>query len=71
VELVIFDCDGVLVDSERLAVRVEARLLNDLGWPITEQEVLQRFVGRSDSYMFDERSNRPSVGRSPNGRSST
>jgi HAD superfamily hydrolase (TIGR01509 family) len=54
VELVIFDCDGVLVDSERLAVRVEANLLNELGWPITEQEVLERFVGRSDAYMLNE-----------------
>jgi HAD superfamily hydrolase (TIGR01509 family) len=54
VELVIFDCDGVLVDSERLAVRVEARLISELGWPLTEQEVLQRFVGRSDEYMLGE-----------------
>jgi len=54
VELVIFDCDGVLVDSERLAVRVESRLLNDLGWPLTEDQVLDRFVGRSDAYMLGE-----------------
>jgi HAD superfamily hydrolase (TIGR01509 family) len=51
VELVIFDCDGVLVDSERLAVKVEAALITELGWPLTEADVLQRFVGRSDSYM--------------------
>ena len=54
VDLVIFDCDGVLVDSERLAVRVEARLITELGWPLTEDEVLQRFVGRSDAYMRGE-----------------
>jgi HAD superfamily hydrolase (TIGR01509 family) len=54
VELVIFDCDGVLVDSERLAVRVESRLLTALGWPLTEDEVLDRFVGRSDAYMLGE-----------------
>jgi hypothetical protein len=30
-ELVIFDCDGVLVDIERLHVRTEAALLSDLG----------------------------------------
>ena len=40
VALVIFDCDGVLVDSERLAVRVEAQLLATLGWPIGEHEIL-------------------------------
>jgi HAD superfamily hydrolase (TIGR01509 family) len=54
VDLVIFDCDGVLVDSERLAVRVESRLLGDLGWELTETDVLERFVGRSDAYMLGE-----------------
>lgn len=53
-ELVIFDCDGVLVDSERLAVRIESRLLTELGWPLTEADVMARFVGRSDSYMLGE-----------------
>ncbi len=47
-ELVIFDCDGVLVDSERLAVQIDALMLRELGWPLTEAEVIERFVGRSD-----------------------
>jgi HAD superfamily hydrolase (TIGR01509 family) len=47
-ELVIFDCDGVLIDSERLAVRVDVEMLRELGWPLTEAEVIERFVGRSD-----------------------
>ncbi len=51
VELVIFDCDGVLVNSERLAVRVDAHVLASLGWPISEEEIVRRFVGRSDAYM--------------------
>ncbi|MFN7150523.1 MAG: HAD family hydrolase [Microthrixaceae bacterium] len=51
-DLVIFDCDGVLVDSERLAVRVESQLLGELGWALTEDEVLDRFVGRSDAQMI-------------------
>ena len=46
-DLVIFDCDGVLVDTERLTVVVEARLLTELGWPHTEKEVVARFMGRS------------------------
>jgi HAD superfamily hydrolase (TIGR01509 family) len=50
-ELVVFDCDGVLVDSERLAVRTEAEILGSLGWPLTEAEVIERFVGRSAEYM--------------------
>jgi HAD superfamily hydrolase (TIGR01509 family) len=54
VELVVFDCDGVLVDSEKLAVRVDSRVLADMGWPLTEAEIVERFVGRSDAYMRDE-----------------
>jgi HAD superfamily hydrolase (TIGR01509 family) len=50
-ELVIFDCDGVLVDSERIAVRVEAEFLAELGWPLSEAEVVERFMGRTAEYM--------------------
>jgi HAD superfamily hydrolase (TIGR01509 family) len=50
-ELVIFDCDGVLVDSERIAVRVEAEYLSELGWPLTEAEIAERFMGRTTEYM--------------------
>jgi len=53
-DLVIFDCDGVLVDSERLAVRTEARILASLGWPLTETEIVDRFVGRSAEHMQRE-----------------
>ena len=48
VELVIFDCDGVLIDSERLAIKVDVEMLHELGWPLSEAEVIERFVGRSD-----------------------
>ena len=34
-ELIIFDCDGVLVDSERLVNRIEAEWLRDLGIVVT------------------------------------
>ena len=53
-ELVIFDCDGVLVDSERLVVRTEVEILTGLGWPLTEADVVERFVGRSAAYMHGE-----------------
>jgi HAD superfamily hydrolase (TIGR01509 family) len=53
-ELVIFDCDGVLVDNERIAVRVDALVLARLGWPLTEADVIERFVGRSEEYMVAE-----------------
>jgi len=51
---VIFDCDGVLVDSERIAVRVDAVVLGRLGWELTEAEIIDRFMGRSEAYMVGE-----------------
>jgi HAD superfamily hydrolase (TIGR01509 family) len=53
-DLVIFDCDGVLVDSERIAVRIDAIVLERLGWPLSEAEIIERFVGRSEAYMTAE-----------------
>ena len=53
-DLVIFDCDGVLVDSERLAISTEAEILTRLGWPLTEADIVERFVGRSAAYMHQE-----------------
>jgi HAD superfamily hydrolase (TIGR01509 family) len=53
-ELAIFDCDGVLVDSERLAIRTEADILSGLGWPLTESDIVERFVGRSAAYMHHQ-----------------
>jgi HAD superfamily hydrolase (TIGR01509 family) len=50
-ELIIFDCDGVLVDSERLSIKVDAMYLERLGWPMPEAEIIDRFVGRSDADM--------------------
>jgi HAD superfamily hydrolase (TIGR01509 family) len=54
VELVIFDCDGVLVDTERLSVRVDGAVLADLGLPMSEQEVIDRFVGRTEQFWREE-----------------
>ncbi len=53
-DLVIFDCDGVLVDSERIAVRIETVLLAELGWRLTEDEIIERFLGRSEAYMVEQ-----------------
>lgn len=44
--LVIFDCDGVLVDSEGPSNRVVAEEITALGWPMTTAESQKRFVGR-------------------------
>ena len=45
--LVIFDCDGVLVDSELITNRVFAQMLNELGIAISLEDMFERFVGRS------------------------
>jgi HAD superfamily hydrolase (TIGR01509 family) len=45
--LVIFDCDGVLVDSEPISVRHDVELFAEVGLPISEADVIERFVGRS------------------------
>ena len=46
-DLVIFDCDGVLVDSEIISCREHARLLTELGYPISADQVFERFLGRA------------------------
>ncbi len=47
VDLIIFDCDGVLVDSEVISCRAHAETLTRHGYPITADQVLDRFLGRS------------------------
>ena len=46
-DLIIFDCDGVLVDSEVISCRAHAETLTRHGYPITPEQVLERFLGRS------------------------
>jgi len=53
-DLVIFDCDGVLVDSERLGVLVEAELITAEGWTVTPAEVASHFLGKTDEHMLGE-----------------
>ena len=49
--LVIFDCDGVLVDSEPVANRVTAEAVTALGWPMTPAESEHHFLGLSFTDM--------------------
>lgn len=44
-ELVIFDCDGVLVDSEIIAARVEADLITQAGFEISAEELAESYAG--------------------------
>jgi HAD superfamily hydrolase (TIGR01509 family) len=51
--LVIFDCDGVLVDSELITNRVFAQTLNELGIALTLEDMFELFVGRSMPQCLD------------------
>ena len=44
---VIFDCDGVLVDTERISNTVLAGLLTDAGLPTTYEQCLEAYRGRT------------------------
>ncbi len=43
--LVIFDCDGVLIDSEGPASRVCAEMITEAGWPMTTEQSMALFMG--------------------------
>ena len=53
-DLVIFDCDGVLVDSEPISNRVLADLLTEIGLPTTLEQSLGLFLGKSwkDNFLI-------------------
>jgi HAD superfamily hydrolase (TIGR01509 family) len=51
-DLVIFDCDGVLIDSEMLTIGVEVALLAEAGIAITADEIIERYVGISMKGMI-------------------
>jgi HAD superfamily hydrolase (TIGR01509 family) len=51
-ELIIFDCDGVLIDSEELACRTDSACLAEIGIAMSAEEILDRYLGVSASEMF-------------------
>jgi HAD superfamily hydrolase (TIGR01509 family) len=51
--LFIFDCDGVLVDSEIIASKVDAAHLTAAGYPITPAQVTQRFAGLTSRSIME------------------
>lgn len=46
-EAVLFDCDGVLVDSESITNGVLRDMLEDLGWKLSPEECMRTFIGRA------------------------
>jgi HAD superfamily hydrolase (TIGR01509 family) len=56
--LVIFDCDGVLVDSDRIALRIQAERITALGLPTTYEDCVRDFLGlgmRATLRILEER----------------
>ncbi|MEY4978399.1 MAG: hypothetical protein RLZZ352_669 [Pseudomonadota bacterium] len=51
-DAILFDCDGVLVDSEPITNGVLREMLNEAGWPLTQAECMQLFIGKA---VRDER----------------
>ncbi|MEM7342268.1 MAG: HAD family phosphatase [Actinomycetota bacterium] len=50
--LIIFDCDGVLVDSEALVVDVESEILTAAGFPLSPQDLIEQYVGLNYEAMM-------------------
>lgn len=51
---IIWDCDGVLIDSEAIACAVAAEALVTLGYKISTEDFIDRFMGKSDKQVFAE-----------------
>jgi HAD superfamily hydrolase (TIGR01509 family) len=51
---IIFDCDGVLVDSEPLSMRIDVEILAEAGVTMGEDEAHARFVGKTFAAMIEE-----------------
>lgn len=50
--LIIFDCDGVLIDSEIIAARVDCEILREHGYELTPEELAHRFAGFTTERIF-------------------
>jgi HAD superfamily hydrolase (TIGR01509 family) len=53
IRLLILDNDGILVDSEPIAVRVDMAVLAELGWTLPPEEVVERFTGRTEAVLLE------------------
>jgi len=61
-EAVLFDCDGVLVDSESITNGVLRDMLEEAGWTLTTAECMRIFVGKAvkdEAALIEARTGRP------------
>lgn len=61
-EAILFDCDGVLVDSELITNRVLHAMLNEAGWVLSEDDCMRTFIGktvRSETARIEAQTGKP------------
>lgn len=61
-DAILFDCDGVLVDSEVITNRVLCTMLNERGWAISQEECTREFIGKmvkSQAALIEEKTGKP------------
>src|SRR4051794_31226529 len=61
-DAVLFDCDGVLVDSEGITNGVLREMLEELGWKLTPAECMRIFLGKAvkdEREIIEARTGRP------------
>jgi len=61
-QAILFDCDGVLVDSESITNGVLCAMLNEAGWALSAQECMALFIGktvRSEAARIEAHTGRP------------
>jgi len=51
--LIIFDCDGVLIDSEIVSAQVDCEFLRELGYDAAPEELAHRFAGFATERIFE------------------
>ncbi|GAB2530313.1 HAD superfamily hydrolase (TIGR01509 family) [Paramicrobacterium agarici] len=52
IDAVVFDCDGVLVDSEVLSLQIGQKVVADLGWEADLPTLVETFMGCSHEYYI-------------------
>lgn len=61
-QAVLFDCDGVLVDSETITNQILREMLGEMGWQLTQSECMAIFVGKAvkdEAALIEQRSGQP------------
>ncbi len=53
-KLIIFDCDGVLLDSEWLACSISAKYITEIGYNISTDEYLDAYMGKTSTFILKD-----------------